>query len=165
MWAHDMPWSSWELIWGVLGPPAKLQHPCATTSTRALALPQPLASRRPRAACRVATVSTAALLPRQPPPRGSQLPRMPPASSSSRSPQLRARAAAVALAAPCLRAHSERAGRVSPVATCRAVHVLARSQEAGMDAWEWGSTLMQVASSGELGPTFFCDKHEPRDLL
>ena len=31
---------------------------------------------------------------------------------------------------------------MSPVATCRAVHVLARSQEAGMDAWEWGSTLM-----------------------
>ena len=33
---------------------------------------------------------------------------------------------------------------MSPVATCRAVHVLARSQEAGMDVWEWGSTLMHA---------------------
>ena len=61
------------------------------------------------------------------------------APAGSSSPHLRASAAAVALAAPCLRAHSEQAGRVSPVATCRAVHVLARSQKAGMDVWNKGA--------------------------
>ena len=33
---------------------------------------------------------------------------------------------------------------MSPVPACRAVHVLARSWEAGMDVWEWGSTLVHA---------------------
>ena len=33
---------------------------------------------------------------------------------------------------------------MSPELACRAVHELARLWEAGMDVWEWGSTLVHA---------------------
>ena len=86
----------------------------------------------------------ASLLLRLPSPAGSEPTAPGCTSSGSSSRHLRARGVAVACAASSIAAHSERAQRVSPVPACRAVHVLARSQEAGMDVWEWGSTLMHA---------------------
>ena len=139
-----MTWSSWELMWGVLGPLAELQLMGPSTNMHAsTATCEHEHSARGHHASAASRRQAAQLL-RLLSPAGSKPTAPGRTSSGSSSRHLRAEEVAVACAASSIAAHSERAQMVSPVPACRAVHVLARSQEAGMDVWEWGSTLMHA---------------------
>ena len=143
-----MTWSSWELMWGVLGPLAELQLMGPSTNMHAsTATCEHEHGARGHHASAASRRQAAQLL-RLLSPAGSKPTAPGRTSSGSSSCHLRAEEVAVACAASSIAAHSERAQRVSPVPACRAVQVLPRSWEAGMDVWERGSTLMRACKRG-----------------
>ena len=121
-----MTWSSWELMWGVLGPHAELQLMGPSTNMHAsTATCEHEHSARGHHASAASRRQAAQLL-RLLSPAGSKPTAPGRTSSGSSSCHLRAEEVAVACAASSIAAHSERAQRVStvrvpclPVGRCR----------------------------------------------